>query len=162
MEESKKVIKPKRDIDILLKKTQIWANIVICLQFAGILIAFFGLYEAHKYNTDQIERAEKYERRKNAIEAVNKVFNSEFINNLSKLDEKSSLNKNETVNALNLVFNTYSIIAIVYNNEIADNKIIQEAVQKEVVKFIALPIFRDSFSDEAKKEIIDMVNKFKK
>lgn len=145
-------------LELLAKITLIIANIAMVL---GIFIALVQYMNAKEFNENQIKSAELYEKRKNAIDAVNKVYNSEFINNLAKLKGNKNLKNNEITNAFNLVFNTYSVIAIVYNNNIADNQIIKKSIEKEVVEFVNLPFFKNSLTEQEKNEIIMMVNSFK-
>lgn len=146
-------------LEFLAKVTLIIANIAMV---AGIWIALAQYKNAKESNESQIKSAELYEKRKNAIDAVNKVYNSEFINNLAKLKGNRNLKNNEMINAFNLVFNTYSAIAIVYNNNIADNQIIKKSIEQEVVKFVDIPFFKNSLTDQEKNEIIIMVNSINK
>ena len=146
-------------LEYLAKITLISANIAMII---GIWIALAQYKNAKQFNESQIKTSELYEKRKNAIDAVNKVYNSEFLNNLAKLKGNKNLNNNEMINAFNLVLNTYSAIAIVYNNNIADNQIIQKSIEQEVVKFVDLNFFKDSLTDQEKSEIMLMVNSFNK
>jgi len=157
------------DLEKLVKKTTVWANIFICLQFVGIVFAIIAFLITQKYNRDQMESAEKYEKRKNAIEAVNKVYNNEFLSSFSKLkawnEERNKRNNdfmnNEDINAWNLVFSTYYAIAIVYNNKIADTLIIKESIKKGISDFVDFPEFKDSTMSQAEKEIVKMNNSIK-
>jgi len=157
-----KEIRISASLELWVKITLIMANCAIFLGIGFAVIQYLHAVsqfsQAERFNTEQRERAITFEKTKNAIDAVNKVYNSEFINSLAKLKGTNTLKNNEVINALNLVFNTYSEIAIVYNNNIADNKIITGSIKKEVVKFVNLPIFINSYTDEEKSEINKMVN----
>lgn len=147
------VISPS--LELLVKITLIMANIAIV---AGIIIALLQYNEATKFNESQIKSAELFEKRKNGIEAVNKVYNNEFISSLAKLKGNKNLKNNEMINAWNLVFNTYFSIATVYNNNIADKEIIKRSIKQEIIEFVDLPAFKDSLKNYAENEIIKMVN----
>lgn len=141
-------------LELWVKITLIMANIAIV---SGIVIALLQYTEATNFNKEQIKSAELFEKRKNAIEAVNKVYNNDFIYSLAILKGNKTLKGNDMIKALNLVFNTYYVIAIVYNNNIADNQIIKKSIKQEVVEFVDSPIFMNSSISEAKNEIKKMV-----
>lgn len=159
-------------LELLLKRTQVWANVFICLQIMLIIIALFQYKDAKDYNRNQIESAKKNEfiakeneLSKNAIEAINKIYNIEFLTSFAKLDKKSDLTIEETRKAFIIVLNNYYIVSVVYNSGIANNNLIEESIKSGIKTFTGYPIY-DSIKDEnlksAKKTIEEMINKFNK
>lgn len=169
---SKKVIGnmdyPK--LELLLKRTQVWANVFICFQIVLIIIALFQYCDAKDYNRNQIESAKKNELiakenelSKNAIEAINRIYNTEFLNNFAKLDKKSTLINEETRNAFLIVLNNYYIVSVIYNSGIANNNLIEESIKSGIKTFTGYPIYDSSKVENlesAKKSIDDMMKKF--
>ena len=148
-----------------VKRTWIIANIVIIVQVAGVAYAVLQYNSSRAFNAIQVKNAEQYEKTKNSIEAVNKIYNSDFLNNFVKLNKYSTLNNKETRNAFNIVLNTYYMIAVVYNNHIADSLIISQSIKPGVTTFVKYPIYRDTFDisvKSAKDEINRMINNFPK
>lgn len=146
-------------LKLWVKRTSVVANLAIV---AGIIIGICQYREFKNNNKEQFNSADRFEKRKNAIEAINKIYNSEFINSLAMLKGNPDLRNNDMTRALNLVFNTYSVIAIVYNNNIADNKIIKESIEQEVGTFVGLNFYKESFTEEEKRaleKMVDCINK---
>ncbi len=125
----------------------------------GIYIALNQYYINKDFNEAQIKSSELYEKRKNSTEILNKVFNSEFINSFAILKGSNGLiDNNEKKKAKNLVFITYHAIAIVYNNNIADNQIIKKSIRNEILEFVNFTFFTNMPDSTAKSEIIKMAN----
>jgi len=157
MSETKKEIRISPSLELWVKRTLVMANVAI---FLGIIFAVVQYFQAEGISNDQKETAENLEKRKNAIEVVNKVYNSEFINSYAKLKGNKTLNNIEMTNASNLVFNTYYAVAIVYNNDIADNKIIRESIMQGILEYVDFPVYKNKRESAAKKGIDQMVNSF--
>jgi len=83
------------------------------------------------------------EKRERAIETINRTYNSEFLKSLTNLKGCEKIDNDGLNNDMNLVFNTYYIISIIYNNNIADNTIINKAIMSGVIDFIGLDVYRD-------------------
>lgn len=147
-------------LEIIVKKTQILANIFICLQIVLIGIALFQYFEAKKFNKNQIEISTKSESTKNAIEAINKIYNSEFLNSFAKLDKNSVLN-DKTRNDFIIILNNYYIVAVVYNSGIADTNLIGESIKNGIIAFTNYPIYKSSIDKniESAKVAIDTMIK---
>ena len=145
-------------LEFMVKITLILGNSAIFLGIGFATIQYF--HSVNQYNqTERFNNAQiVFEKTKNTFEVINKVNDSEFLNSLAKIKKTKSLNNNDIINSLNLVFNTYSLIAIVYNNNIADNKIIARSIKQELISFVKLPLFIKTYTDEDKSEIIQMVN----
>ncbi|GEM_PF-3578649 len=133
------------------KRTQIAANIFICLQIILVGIAFCSYLDSKDSNKKQIDIATNSECTKNAIEAINRIFNNEFLNSFAKLHKNSSLIDEETRNAFNIVLNQYYIVAVIYKSEMADNNLIEESIRDGIKTFTGYNLYLS----------IDTVNEFK-
>lgn len=142
--------------DILYKKTTIWANIVICIQLLGLAIAL-GMYIAFSNNNkEQTQRNERNEKTKNAIEAVNRVYNIDFLRSTSLVKTKHIKDTIKFIDATNHILNTYYVISIVYNSGIADNMIIGCAIKNELSIYVDSILKKDETDSLTLKSIIDM------
>ncbi|MHB1687901.1 MAG: hypothetical protein ACYCVH_11055 [Ignavibacteriaceae bacterium] len=142
------------------KWASIFASVWLLIQLVGVWYAAQSYTEAEKFNNVQIINAKKFEKRKNAIDLLNKVYNSEFLNSFSilKRDINATHLSREDVNAWNLVFSTYYLIAVAYNSKIADSLIIEKSVKQGIKDFVNLEIYRnDTTIVSAKNEIDSML-----
>lgn len=178
MENFKKGKTPKKEIEnknypkleLMVKRTQILANIFVCLQIILIIIALIQYDEAKKFNRNQIESNQKNELiattnelSKNAIEAINKIYNNEFLSSFAKLDKNSTFTDEETRNAFIIVLNNYYFVAVVYNSGIANNKLIEESIKNGILKFTSYKLYKnikDENLESAKKAIAKMTSNF--
>jgi hypothetical protein len=157
-------------LELMLKRTQILANIFICLQIILIIIALIQYNEAKKFNRHQIESNQKNELiattnelSKNAIEAINKIYNNEFLSCFAKLDKNSTLTDEATRHNFIIVLNNYYFVAVVYNSGIANNKLIEESIKNGILKFTSFKIYgniKDENLISAKKAIDKMTSTF--
>lgn len=144
--------------EIWYKKTTIWANIVICIQLIGVGVAISEYIAYSENNKVQIERNEKSEKTKNAIEAVNKLYNPEFLKSTALIKTNFKKNSIEFIDASNYILNTYYIVSIVYNNGIADNFIIGKALKNELNIYVDSILNIGETDSLTLKSIIDMKN----
>jgi hypothetical protein len=156
-------------LELMVKRTQILANIFVCLQIILIIIALIQYNEAKKFNRNQIESNQKNELiatsnelSKNAIEAINKIYNNEFLSSFAKLDNNSTLTE-ETRDDFIIVLNNYYIVAVVYNSGIANNKLIEESIKNGILQFTSYKIYTNINNEnlESAKIAIDkMISNF--
>ncbi|MFA5432550.1 MAG: hypothetical protein WC319_06710 [Candidatus Paceibacterota bacterium] len=178
MENLEKGQTPKKEIEnknypkleLMVKRTQILANIFVCMQIILIIIALIQYNEAKKFNKHQIERDQKNELiasanelSKNAIEAINKIYNKEFLSSFSKLDRNSTLTDERTRDAFIFVLNNYYIVAVVYNSGIANNDLIEESIKIGILQFTSYKVYtsnKDEKLESAKIAIDKMISNF--
>ena len=144
---------------ILVNTTLIVANLAI---FFGIVYAKLNYDHSKEVSAKQFANAELYEKRKNAIEAINKIYNSDFLDGFAKLKQTKNIDKKEISNAFNLVFNTYYFISVIYKSDIADNEIIKESIKRGLASFVTYDIYKYNKNENvisAKKEIDSLLIK---
>lgn len=132
-------------IELWVKRTTIIANVVIFLQVIAIIVAVCGYRSAEKNNNLQIETSQKHEFTKNAIEVVNKIYNSEFLLSYGKLSHAIKIDNEELKSAFILVLNTYNLVAIVYNSKIADTILIMKSIKNGIMGFVGSKIYQISY-----------------
>jgi len=131
-------------LSLLVRITLVFANIAI---FLGIVVAIFNYYQM-----------KHMEERKNAIDAVNRFYNSDFLKSTAIIKSNIDHDSNEYIGANNLVFNTYYIISIIYQNNIADNEIIQKAIKNELEDFTKTEEFNKEPEGVEKQSILLMLS----
>lgn len=152
------------DLEKAYKRTGIVANIIIIIQVFSVIIALYSFYNTNNFNKRQIIVAESSEKTKNAIEAINKIYNTEFLRNYDKIDSTSTIKDEETRISYYHVLNTYYILSVVYNSKIADSLMMYKAIKDGIMAFAQYDIYIDSSQKNlmpAKEEINKMLKSFK-
>ena len=101
-----------------------------------------------------------------AIDAVNRFYNNEFLKstaifNTPKNDTSSVESLIKYIDASNCIFNTYYLIAIVYNKKMADNEIISKAIKFELEIYVNTESFKNQPNKDVCNEILDMYKSIK-
>jgi len=133
------------------KKFQISANIATIL---GILVSVTYYLYITDFNREQ-------EKRKNAIEAIGKIYNNEFLNKYAIIFDSEVRSKDEQINAFYYVLNTYYIISIIYNNNIGDRLIITKAIEQGIQAFTSSLVYKQEKHniENTCKECVDEIDK---
>ena len=137
--------------DSRLKLAERIASIVASIAvIVGIPIALVQLYQTDKFQKETITLAGITEKRRIAIEAVDRTRSTEFLKAYRILKvtyhtryaepvKKRSLEEDQAlIDSLNYVMNTYDSIAIMYINNLADRCIIKDSIysgSKEIATF---------------------------
>jgi hypothetical protein len=128
---------------------KIIADLTVILGMIGII---FGALTYYQYKDS--------EKKKYAIEAINKVYNRDFLNCYNKLNLTDSTIENMNEEKI-FVINTYYVIAVIYNNGIADKNIIKYAIKYGVDTVSKALFYKDTTLFFARLEIDKMKNDFK-
>lgn len=123
-----------------VRLTIIMANIAVVI---GIIFAIFQ-YNLIKKNNDRLF----------AIDALNRFYNMEFYRSTSIIHtEEYDKNSLAYIDASNYLFNTYFLIAVVYENEIADNDLIGSAIKYELERYVDTK----SFENQPNKDVCKLI-----
>ncbi|MCK9236244.1 MAG: hypothetical protein M0P09_08035, partial [Acholeplasmataceae bacterium] len=118
----------------------IFANIAVIL---GIGFAA-SQYSAIKENNYRIF----------AIDALNRFYNKEFYQSTAIVHTKEfDRNSIEYIDASNYLFNTYYLIAVVYENKIADNELISNGIKYELKRYVCT----ESFKNQPNKDVSALI-----
>lgn len=133
-----------REIKITLpwavRLTIVMANIAVII---GIIFAICQ-YNLIKNNNDRIF----------AIDALNRFYNMEFYRSTSIIHTvEYDTNSIAYIDASNYLFNTYFLIAVVYENEIADNNLIGSAIKYELERYLDTK----SFENQPNKDVCKLI-----
>lgn len=157
-------------IEVTAKIFSIISSIAVII---GIFIALIQLQQAKDQyiQTDRLKRQDdstmkEVEKKKYAIEAVNKAYTQEFIHSYSILEgceeSRIKISTKEQIDAFNYVYNTYYIIAIYYNNGVSDANIIKESIKSGINRFVDFKSYRSIDSGVVKYEIQKLTNSINK
>jgi len=153
--------------------TLVMANLAIAFGIAGMVGDYIF---ALNMESDRAERELMLDKRKYAVEAIARIYNSTFYVSTATINTKENIKESrEFIDASNYVFNSYYNLSVIYNNNIADNKIIGESIKFILNKFINSELFKKGIKNpnngkfygwnpDAKKSIMRMYikNNFKK
>ena len=148
------------------KKFQIAANIATIL---AMIVAVFGIYfsvnqyiEINAFNKTQMRTSETREKRKNAIEAIDKIYNREFLDKLAAIYD-DRLEDDERFKAFNLVFNTYYIVSVIFNDTIGDRSIIAKSIEYGIKEFTKSNMYINNIHTmkDLCKDCVDEIEKMK-
>jgi len=128
------------------KYFQISANI---FTFIGVLVAVIYYLYTTDFNREQ-------EKRKNAIEAIGKIYSNDFINKYSTIIALKRLEFNDQIEAFNLVFNSYYVVSVIYNNNIGDKEIITKAIEHGIKEFTLSTVYQNTKDDLDKNSIVEI------
>lgn len=99
---------------------------------SGIAIVV-SLIWAVSFGLSQMEQLDEIERRRIAIEAVDRIRSSEFLKAYKNLMDFPSTNNKPTLkDDLLLVMNVYDHIALLYLNGVADQCLIKKSIKKSM------------------------------
>lgn len=141
------------------KIVSLCANIAVIF---GIIIALTQYLQTEKFNKEQKIDNQITEKKRYAVEALDEVYNQDFLNGYSILIDIDSIANISQINAFNLVFNSYYKIAIVYNKEICDTSIINNSIKTSLTEFTKSSVFQNTKPCFEKFEIEKMLNHINK
>jgi hypothetical protein len=120
------------------------ANIAMIL---GIVFAIFQYLQTKENN-----------KRLFAIDAVNRFYNSEFLKSTAFINtpDNADTTSIQYIDASNCIFNTYYLIAIIYNGKMAENEIISKAIKFELDIYVKSRSFKKKSNTYVCKEILAM------
>jgi hypothetical protein len=139
--------------DKIIEITLPWA-VRLTMLVANIAVVLGIIFAAVQYSYSK-----ENNRRLFAIDAVNRFYNNEFLKSTAILNTPNiDLTSVEYIDASNCIFNTYYLIAIVYNKEIADNEIIGKAIKFELNRYVKTDSFKKKANKDVCNEILIMSN----
>jgi len=134
------------------------ANILVLI---GISFSVYQFTKTTNFN-------EQIEKRKNAIAAIDKIYSDDFLDKYDEIINNRLENEDQIDKAFDLVFNTYYIISVMYNDGIVDKSIIIKAIGKSILRFTSISIYYDKekeateYNKFAFEEIYNMIQDFTK
>lgn len=136
------------------KKFQIAANIAV---FIGIGFSVYQYTKTTNFNKNN-------EKRKNAIAAIDKIYNDDFLVKYDEIVNDRLEDDQQIGKAFDLVFNTYYIVSVMYNDGIADKSIITKTIEKGIILFTSKTIYKDKEKESTKynKFAFEEIDKMKK
>jgi hypothetical protein len=140
--------------------SNIFLFIAVVISFCMYKLTEKSVKEQLNLGWSQLMNTKDQEKRDNAIELINKVYNSEFLISLTELKSCAS-NNNENrklTDAENLVSSTYLCVAIFYNANLADRTIIEKAFKPGVCYFVGSRFYHKNSKSYANDEIEKMIS----
>jgi len=128
--------------------------------FLGIFITL-GTYYLQK------KASENLEKRKYAIEAIDKIYNSEFLEKYrlvlmyNDLDDKIEkevvvISADTKIVNFNFVLNTCYIVSLIYNDNIGDKSIISKSLEQNITNFAKCTVYKDTKRKSDKNTIVEI------
>lgn len=145
--------KPPKRLLFWVNITLIFANLAI---FIGIFLAISSYFLDRDNYTQQREFAIRVDKVNNAMNAINRFYNPDFIKSCATIRTPELKDSTEYRDAENNVFNSYYVISLIYKSGIADSLIIGNAIVSELGYYINHEPFINIEECKEKTEIIEM------
>lgn len=152
------------EVESLFKRTQIFANVIVIIQVFSVFIAIAALIFSICSSKKLEKQTQIIDKNKYAVEAVKNIYNEAFLKNyLTFFDDPTT--SEEKRQPFFVLLNTYYLTAIIYNSNIANNEIIEKAVEQGIQSFQGSKYYKSISKKEDFSKIINeidsMTNTFK-